>query len=156
MPNQKISELPQSEALHARDITANREYIEELSQEEKEELQQLNFENQKKYNDLSSLQFEEVSIESDISSLQVDRAVLQSSIDALTPTEEELAELDQIYNDIDSLTSEDINIEYDISSLQLTHLDIHQEIESLELKTSDRYYLLIARENFRNEKIKIY
>lgn len=153
MPNQKISELPESDPLYASLITVNKEYKEELLEEEKLELQQLYFEDQKKYQDLSSLQFDETSVESDISSLQVDRAILEIKIDGFIPTEEEQAELDQIYSDIDSLTAEDINIEYDISSLQLTQLDVHQDIANLELKTADRHYLLIARENFRNEKI---
>ena len=153
MPNQKISELPESDPLYASRITVNKEYKEELLEEEKLELQQLYFEDQKKYQDLSSLQFDETSIESDISSLQVNRAILENVIDGFIPTEEEQAELDQIYSDIDSLTAEDINTEYDISSLQLVHLDLHQDIADLELKTADRHYLLIARENFRNEKI---
>lgn len=153
MPNQKISELPESEPLYASRITANKEYKEELLEEEKLDLQQLYFEDQKKYQDLSSLQFDETSTESDISSLQVDRAILETEIDGFIPTEEEQAELNQIYSDIDSLIAQDINIEYDISSLQSNHLDLHEEIAELELKTADRHYLLIARENFRNEKI---
>lgn len=153
MPNQKISELPASEPLYASRITANPLYQEELKEEEKIELQRLYFENEKKYKELSSLHFDETSIESDISSLQVNRSLVEAIIDGFIPTEEEQAELDQIYSDIDALTAEDINIEYDISSLQLVHLDLHQDIADLELKTADRHYLLIARENFRNEKI---
>ena len=153
MPNQKISELPYSDILYASQISGNQFYIEELSEQEKLDLINLHAEEVQLLEDISSLQVTETSVESNISSLQVTQELVQTIIDGFIPSEEQLAELNQLDSDISSLNLVDIDLDSDISSLQFDTSETRGDIDNIELKTADRHYLLIARENYRNERI---
>jgi hypothetical protein len=153
MPNQKISELPHSDILYVSQISGNEFYIEELSEQEKVNLINLHEEEIELLQDISSLQVVETSVESNISSLQVTRELLEATIDGFIPSEEQLAELNQLNSDITSLNLVDADLDSDISSLQFHNAETRRGIDNIELKTADRHYLLIARENYRNERI---